>query len=268
MKSSGFIRNFLANLANAHILLCKRREMRMNFIHSVSAAGQRTPAFRRYFTLIELLIVIAIIAILAALLLPALHSVKAASEGMRCVSNMKQIGTYLLMYADESSGYYPKPEGVVEWEKVDPDTGGVGWTNALRIQNKAPRAIFKCRSDQEREFSYSFNAHEPFARAGNQRTSWRTNEFARCRISTARVILVEETKTEMFFPVDSDHDNYTQRTTPVEDKRHRGFAVTFIDGHAEKLKRYDFRMVSYYTDRMSGWLGSNWTSNPGQVILH
>ena len=65
------------------------------------------------FTLIELLVVIAIIAILAALLLPTLYSVKAASEGMRCVSNMKQIGTYLLMYADESSGYYPKPEGVV-----------------------------------------------------------------------------------------------------------------------------------------------------------
>ena len=219
------------------------------------------------FTLIELLVVIAIIAILAALLLPALYSVKAASEGMRCVSNMKQIGTYLLMYADESSGYYPKPEGVVEWEKTDPDTGGIGWTNALRIQNKAPRAIFKCRSDQEREFSYSFNAHEPYARAGNQRASWRNIEFARSRISTSRVILVEESKTEMFTKADSDHDNYTQRTTPVEDKRHRGFAVTFIDGHAEKLKRYDFRTVSYYTDRMSGWLGGSWTSDPAQIVL-
>lgn len=218
------------------------------------------------FTLIELLVVIAIIMILAGLLLPALYSVKATSEGMRCVGNMKQIGSYIVLYGDESAGYYPKPEGEVEWEKVDPATGGPGWTNALRIQNRAVRAIFKCRSDQEREFSYSFNAHEPFARAGFQRASWRTNEFARCRVSPSRIILVEESKTAMFSKIDSDHDNYTQNTTPIDDKIHRGFAVTFIDGHAEKLKRYDFRMVTYYTDRMSGWIGSSWTNNPGQVV--
>ena len=227
-----------------------------------SVPGRKTET--AVFTLIELLVVIAIIMILAGLLLPALYSVKATSEGMRCVGNMKQIGSYIVLYGDENSGYYPKPEGEVEWEKVDSATGGPGWTNALRIQHRAVRAIFKCRSDQEREFSYSFNAHEPFARAGFQRASWRTNEFARCRISPSRIILVEESKTAMFSKTDSDHDNYTQKTTSINDKIHRGFAVTYIDGHAEKIKRYDFRLVTYYTDRMSGWLGNSWTNNPGQ----
>ncbi|MBQ9336931.1 MAG: type II secretion system protein [Lentisphaeria bacterium] len=218
------------------------------------------------FTLIELLVVIAIIMILAVLLLPALYSVKATSEGMRCVGNMKQIGSYIVLYSDDSDGWYPKPEGEVEWGKGDPVTGGPGWTNALRIQNNAVREIFKCRSDEEREFSYSFNAHEPFMHAGEQRRSWRTNEFARSRVSPSKIILVEESKTAMFTKIDSDHDNYTQKTTPINDKVHRGFAVTFIDGHAEKIKRYDFRFVSYYTDRFSGWLGSGWTNNPNQTV--
>ena len=60
---------------------------------------------KRFFTLIELLVVIAIIAILAAMLLPALSSARASARASTCISNLKQCGLMLHMYANDNDGY-------------------------------------------------------------------------------------------------------------------------------------------------------------------
>lgn len=61
----------------------------------------------RAFTLIEMMVVIAIVAILVALLVPALGKSMSRARSSQCMSNLRQIGVAIRLYATDHSGRYP-----------------------------------------------------------------------------------------------------------------------------------------------------------------
>ncbi len=111
---------------------------------------------RRAFTLIELLTVIAIISVLAAILFPVFARAKASAKQTTCLSNLRQIGAATALYMSDSDGIFPS--ALDPSDKYAPDI----WATFPDFQNKInnmpmlhevlqeyvkSRQVFRCPSD-------------------------------------------------------------------------------------------------------------------------
>ena len=111
---------------------------------------------KKRFTLIELLIVIAIIAILASMLLPALAKARESAKSTKCLGNLKQFGLAMGVYMDTCKGYIPN-------SLTNSDT----WVNRLYVNGMIPpplvggkwSGVWVCPGNVKTEYGYGLNAH-------------------------------------------------------------------------------------------------------------
>src|SRR4051794_38612820 len=111
----------------------------------------RRGSIRQGFTLIEFLVVIAIIAVLISLLLPAVQSAREAARRAQCTNNLKQIGLAMANYHDQMGSYPPGciAVGLTTWGAQSSELGWRAMILPQMEQTAAYNAInFSISSNQ------------------------------------------------------------------------------------------------------------------------
>ncbi len=183
------------------------------------------PVTRFYFTLLELLITMTLIAILAALLLPALHTVRTRANATHCLGNLRQIGVAAALYLNEFGVY---PCALLSGTRIR-------WMNQLSGTLPETADVFQCPADPAPEtvapdsgtrLSYGISAVNFH---GNKNFCfWYPVSPVRIRRPSRTIFLVDTEPGKYYFGSGSNY------RTGVEPRHPRlSFSALFADFHVE-----------------------------------
>lgn len=204
---------------------------------------------KNYFTLLELLVVISIIVMLAAMLLPALNKAKETGRKITCMNNLSQLGKAFSLYLSDNNDFFPpyrdygSPEKT--WYYGSPDRGYLaeylGLANVLdRIGvlgvsgGKMWRNRFRCPSQSDPP-----SGTEYFTYGYNGQVYGYSKKITKYKAPSMTCLLSESIE----YPVVI---YYTTSGTYIMGFRHNnGANVLFCDGHVEWKKNTDIPDKTY-----------------------
>ena len=217
---------------------------------------------RQGFTLIELLVVKAIIAILAAMLLPALSQAREKARQAVCISNLKQVGLTVMLYAQDNDEYFIPQSmsfwtnvygaGTYQWHDLLPFLYGpyLGWASKYTNPSSASTAwnwtqnnmhVFKCPTYRRNlevgayvKSSYGRNVRLQYDDNGTYVAGTRRNSnFKAYKKPTRRFLFTDY---DPKGPYNLNYACYGVATYGPVDARHSdGANFLFLDGHVEWL---------------------------------
>jgi len=209
---------------------------------------------RGAFTLVELLVVIGIIAVLIGVLLPALGNARAQSRAVACLSNLRQISTAALMYAQETKWYvsyvrHTPPKQSLDRKELLWPYMRQGRSN----QDNAGNQVWHCPSNQRvnEEASYGFNTNLNGVRLTKIRKWSETVALCDGGLMEKPYPGFPSLSTHMWPPKNTDPTGTACRPNHLRHPKQM-ISVGFVDGHGERLPMRE----PFYPDIVGKWTGN------------